>query len=216
MGRDPQGVTARGTATLIGEEARAVLMPWLRDRRLRRLVAILLFLLVWEGTVRLLYGTQDTAVLLPPPVQVFRAMSELLVTGELIRHTLDSLLRVLAGFSIAVAVAVPLGFLIGWSWLARDMGEVIIELFRPVPPLAWIPLAVLWFGLEGKAAIFIIFIGAFFPTLVATVAGVRGVERGLLEAAYTLGANRGVDIFRKVVLPAALPSIFTGIRISVG
>jgi NitT/TauT family transport system permease protein len=78
-------------------------------------------------------------------------------------------------------VAVPLGFVLGWSRLARDMGEVIVELFRPVPPLAWIPLAVLWFGLGGNAAVFIIFIGAFFPTLVATIAGVRGVARGYLE-----------------------------------
>jgi ABC-type nitrate/sulfonate/bicarbonate transport system permease component len=206
---------ADGAAALAGGEGRASPAS-LRSRRLLRVAAVLLFLLVWEGVVRILYGGQDVAVLLPGPVQVFRTMGELLVTGELIHHTVDSLLRVLAGYWIAVAVAVPLGFVIGWWWLASDMGEIIIEMFRPVPPLAWIPLAVLWFGLGSKAAIFIIFIGAFFPTLVATVAGVRSVERGLLEAAYTLGATRSIDIFRKVILLAALPSIFTGLRISVG
>lgn len=205
-----------GLLIQLDAKARSEIAPWLRDSRLRRVAAVALFLLLWEGVLLVLYHGQDVAVLLPRPVHVFRAMGELLITGELIRHTLDSLLRVLGGFSMAVAAAIPLGLLIGWSWLARDMGEAIIEMFRPIPPLAWIPLAVLWFGLGGKAAVFIIFIGAFFPTLVSTVAGVRGVERGLLEAAYTLGANRSVDLFRKVVFPAALPSIFTGIRISVG
>lgn len=125
-------------------------------------------------------------------------------------------MRVLSGLAIAIGIGIPLGLLIGWFPAARDMGEIIIELFRPIPPLAWIPLAVLWFGLSPASAIFIIVIGALFPTLISTIAGVRNVERGYLEAAYTLGANRSFDLFRKVVIPAALPSILTGVRISAG
>jgi ABC-type nitrate/sulfonate/bicarbonate transport system permease component len=185
-------------------------------RWLRQVLAVLLLLIVWQGAVWLLYGSEAEGRLLPSPVDVVVTFSDLLTSGELWRHTSVSLLRVLTGLAIAIAIAIPLGLVIGWFPVACDMGEILVELFRPIPPLAWIPLAVLWFGLRPASAIFIIVIGAFFPTLISTVAGVRGVERGYLEAAYTLGANRSIDLFRKVVLPAALPAIFTGVRISAG
>ncbi|MGH8736864.1 MAG: ABC transporter permease [Burkholderiales bacterium] len=183
-------------------------------RTLRQIAAILIFFALWQGAVWLIYGNSTEGRLLPAPLDVLAAARELLASGELVRHTERSLLRVLVGLFIATGLAVPLGLLIGWFPLARDMGEIIIDTFRPIPPLAWIPLAVLWFGLTPASAVFIIVIGGFFPTLVSTVAGVRGVDRGLLEAAHTLGANASLDLFRRVVLPAALPSILTGIRIS--
>lgn len=185
-------------------------------RGMRQLAAIALLLLVWQGAVWLIYGDSSEGKLLPSPLEVIDAFKELLGSGALIRHTALSLLRVLVGLTVAISFAIPIGLLIGWFPVCRDMGEIIIEIFRPIPHLAWIPLAVLWFGLRPASAIFIIVIGAFFPTLVNTVAGVRGVDRGLLEAAYTLGANRSIDLFRKVVFPAALPSILTGVRISAG
>jgi len=185
--------------------------------RLRRqIVAVALFLVVWQGAVWLLYRGSSEGHLLPSPIEVLAAAKDLIASGELARHTAQSLLRVLIGLVIAVGLAVPLGLLIGWFPVARDMGEVLIDTFRPIPPLAWIPLAVLWFGLSPASAIFIIVIGGFFPTLVATVAGVRSVDRGLLEAAYTLGSLSSLDLFRRIVLPAALPSIMTGVRISAG
>lgn len=187
------------------------------SRRTRRqLLAIVLFLALWQAVVSFLYGSSTQGRLLPGPMEVLAAAKELVMSGELFRHAFQSLLRVVSGLAIAVCLAVPLGLLIGWFPLARDMGEVIIDTFRPIPPLAWIPLAVLWFGLSPASAVFIIIIGGFFPTLVSTVAGVRSVDRGLLEAAYTLGAIGSLDLFRRVVFPAALPSIVTGIRISAG
>ena len=182
----------------------------------RQLIAVVLFLLLWQLAVWVIYRGSSEGHLLPAPLEVLAAAKDLLLSGELLRHTTQSLLRVTTGLLIAVALAVPLGLLIGWFPVARDMGEILIDTFRPIPPLAWIPLAVLWFGLSPASAIFIIVIGGFFPTLVATVAGVRGVDRGLLEAAYTLGSVSSFDLFRRVVLPAALPSIMTGIRISAG
>jgi NitT/TauT family transport system permease protein len=185
-------------------------------RGVRQIAAVVLLLLTWQTVVWLIYGSSSEGKLLPSPLEVLQAFKDLLSSGELVRNTALSLLRVLSGLAIAISLAIPIGLFIGWFPLARDMGEIIVEIFRPIPPIAWIPLAVLWFGLRPSSAEFIIVIGAFFPTLLNTVAGVRGVERGLLEAAYTLGANRSSDLFRKVVFPAALPSILTGIRISAG
>ena len=190
--------------------------PWHSTRWVRQVLAVVLFLAVWQASVYWLYGNDTEAHLLPSPIEVLKTSREMLASGELLRHTLLSLVRVLTGLAVAVCIAIPLGLAIGWFRVAGDMGEIIIEIFRPIPPLAWIPLAVLWFGLRPSAAIFIITIGAVFPTLISTLAGVRGIERGYLEAAFTLGANRSIDIFRKVVLPAALPSILTGVRISAG
>jgi ABC-type nitrate/sulfonate/bicarbonate transport system permease component len=190
--------------------------PRQTPRWVRQIVAVLLLLLVWQVSVWAVYGGTTDGRLLPSPFDVMATFSDLLISGELPRHAALSLLRILTGLAVAIGIAIPLGLLIGWFPVARDMGEILIELFRPIPPLAWIPLAVLWFGLRPASAIFIIVIGAFFPTLISTVAGVRGVERGFLEAAYTLGANRSIDLFRKVVVPAALPSILTGVRISAG
>ena len=182
----------------------------------RQILAVALFLLLWQGLVWLIYRGSSEGHLLPSPLEVLAAAKELIASGDLARHTAQSLLRVLIGLGIAIGLAVPLGLVIGWFPAARDMGEVLIDTFRPIPPLAWIPLAVLWFGLSPASAIFIIVVGGFFPTLVSTVAGVRNVDRGLLEAAYTLGSLGSIDLFRRVVLPAALPSIMTGIRISAG
>jgi ABC-type nitrate/sulfonate/bicarbonate transport system permease component len=194
----------------------AATRQWHSARWKRQILAVLLLLLAWQSSVWMIYGSSAEGRLLPSPLQVLATFRDLIASGELLRHTALSMLRVLTGLAIAISLAIPLGLLIGWFPTARDMGEIIIELFRPIPPLAWIPLAVLWFGLRPTSAIFIIVIGAFFPTLISTIAGVRGVERGYLEAAYTLGANRSFDLCRKVVIPAALPSILTGVRISAG
>jgi ABC-type nitrate/sulfonate/bicarbonate transport system permease component len=201
---------------MVSETVVAQTRPKQTPRRARQLLAVVLLLLAWQGSVWAIYGGTTEGRLLPGPLDVLRTFSELLGSGELLRHTELSLLRVLTGLAVAIGLAIPLGLLIGWFPIARDMGEILIELFRPIPPLAWIPLAVLWFGLSPASAIFIIVIGAFFPTLVSTVAGVRGIDRGFLEAAYTLGATWSIDLFRKVVVPAALPSILTGVRISAG
>jgi ABC-type nitrate/sulfonate/bicarbonate transport system permease component len=91
----------------------------------------------------------------------------------------------------------------------------IVEMVRPIPPLAWIPIAILWFGIGVRSAAFIIFLGAFFPILLSTTAGVLSVDKILLEASHTLGA-KGKDIFFKVLVPGATPSIFTGLRIGLG
>jgi len=128
---------------------------------------------------------------------------------------LHSLYRVFLGYVFAAMLAIPLGIAMGWSEKLRMLLGPIIELLRPIPPLAWIPLSILWFGIGVKSAAFIIFLGVFFPVLLNTTDGVLGIDPVLIEAARTLNASDR-DIFFKVLIPGAVPSIMTGMRIGVG
>jgi NitT/TauT family transport system permease protein len=185
-------------------------------RMVRRLLVLVFLLVVWEVGVRAgLFGDR-MELLLPPPSTVVGTAWDLLRDGTLGTAAGQSLLRVVTGVLVAVLVAIPVGGLIGWSALGEDVFDPVLEMLRPIPPIAWIPLAILWFGLTPSAAVFIIVVGGFFPTLLNTAAGVRGVERGMIEAAQTLGARGQLAVLRKVVVPAATPSIITGIRVSFG
>jgi ABC-type nitrate/sulfonate/bicarbonate transport system permease component len=126
-----------------------------------------------------------------------------------------SLYRVALGYAIAALLAIPLGLLMGWSPGLLKIVRPLFEVVRPIPPLAWIPIAILWFGIGIKSAAFIIFLGAFFPILLNTISGVLSIHPILIEAARTLHAKEK-DIFLKVLLPGAVPSIFVGMRIGVG
>ncbi len=103
----------------------------------------------------------------------------------------------------------------GWSKIVREILTPLVEVVRPIPPLAWIPIAIFWFGIGIKSAAFIIFLGSFFPILLSTVSGVLAVDTLLIDASLTLGA-RQKDIYTKVLIPGAMPSIYTGLRIGMG
>lgn len=157
---------------------------------------------------------------LPSPIQTALGFWDLLTLGmppghTLIYHVLYSLWRVFAGYAAALVAAVPLGLVMGWSPRLRLMLGPILEIIRPIPPLAWIPIAILWFGIGIKSAAFIIFLGVFFPILLNTIEGVRSIDPVLVEAARMLNANDR-DVFCKVLIPGAVPAIFTGMRIGVG
>ena len=130
-------------------------------------------------------------------------------------HCLQSLYRVFAGFFIAALLAIPLGIIMGWSRSLRESVTPLIEVLRPVPPLAWIPLAILWFGIGFKSSVFIIFLGCFFPIILSTISGVLSIDSILIDASKTLGARKK-EIFLKVLTPGSLPSVFTGLRIGLG
>ena len=177
----------------------------------------LVLLLLWQGLSAL---EIIPAYKLPSPIQVLTGFWELMSVGmppghRLFHHLLFSIIRVAAGFLLAAVLAVPLGLLLGWSPRLRRAISPLFELVRPIPPLAWIPIAILWFGIGLKAAAFIIFLGAFFPILLNTMAGVVSINPVLIEAARTLQA-RDRDIFIKVLLPGSVPSIFVGLRIGMG
>ena len=136
-------------------------------------------------------------------------------TGSLVENASVSIQRVGLGFLVAAAVAIPVGILMGRSTLLNDFFDSTIELLRPIPPLAWVPLALAWFKIGLTSIVFIIFIGAFFPILLNTVDGVRSVKKTWIEVATTLGAKEQ-QIMTKVVLPGAAPTIWTGLRVGFG
>lgn len=154
-------------------------------------------------------------VLLPAPGEVLTAFFQSIRDGSLWVNTSASLLRVIYGFLLGFGCAVPLGIVMGISRIARGLIEPLIELVRPVPPIAIIPIAILWFGIGEISKVFIIAYGAFFPILINTMAGFREVDPVLVRAARMLGANKW-QIFRDVVLRSALPFIVVGSRLGMG
>lgn len=136
-------------------------------------------------------------------------------SGELIHDAMGSLGRVISGFAIGAVLALPLGLAMGASQRVNDWFNPLIQLLRPIPPIAYIPLSILWFGLGNPPAIFLIAIGAFFPILMNTVAGVQHVDEIYLRAARNLGAGR-YTLFTRVIMPAATPYILSGARIGMG
>lgn len=138
-----------------------------------------------------------------------------LFSGELLRDAYASLYRVTMGFFIGAALALPLGLMMGANDRIYQLFNPLIQVLRPIPPIAYIPLSILWFGLGNPPAIFLIVIGAFFPILMNTIAGVRHVDSIYIRAARSLGASQ-TTMFLRVILPAATPYILTGARIGVG
>lgn len=136
-------------------------------------------------------------------------------SGELVVDTLTSLYRVVVGFAIGGGLALPLGLAMGASPRVYAWMNPLVQILRPIPPIAYIPLAILWFGLGNPPAVFLIALGAFFPVLMNTIAGVRQVDGIYLRAARSLGAGR-TTMFLRVILPAAVPYILSGVRIGIG
>jgi NitT/TauT family transport system permease protein len=192
---------------------------WQRARPvLLALIVPLALLLFWHFAVK-----AGMTRLIPSPAEVAEYMVDFAVGGiwddafsaTLHLHLWASMQRVYGGFLLAALAAVPLGILIGRVPVIAQLLDPFLQLMRPIPVTAWLPLSMILFGLGPKSAFFLVFLGAFYPILLNTVFGVRNVEPRLFEAAAMLGC-RGNAQFFKVVLPAALPSIFTGLRLGLG
>ncbi|MFH8447782.1 ABC transporter permease [Streptomyces fungicidicus] len=152
---------------------------------------------------------------LPTPPEVVSRAGTLIEDGTLGEDVLASLTRVLIGFALGTAAAVPVGFLMGWYGIARGLMEPWIQFFRTVPPLAIIPLAVVVMGIDETPKIFVIFLAAFLACVISTFQGVVNVDRTLINAARVLGARDAV-IFARVVVPASTPFILVGMRVGLG
>jgi ABC-type nitrate/sulfonate/bicarbonate transport system permease component len=169
-------------------------------------------LVLWEASAQLVW--RDAQVL-PAPTQAIAAAWQYLSAGELAQHVGWSLWRILAGFALGALAGIALGVASGWyRWLAR-LVRPIVDLLRPIPPLAWIPIAIVWFGLGEPSKIFVIFLGAFFPVFTNAWRGMVSVPPVLLAAARTMDVD-GPALLFKVALPAALPDISTGLRVGFG
>ena len=182
------------------------------DRWLVPVSGIATLLAAWQAAA---VSGRWTAEQLPGPIAVLRAGGELLASGSLATHVGASLARFLTAYALAAALGVSLGLLFGWRkrlWRAVDP---VVQLIRPVSPIAWFPLAVLWLGIGDAPAIAIIFLAAFFPALLTTVAAVRRVDPLLLRIALNFGSSER-QIVLKVIVPAAFPQIAVGLHIALG
>lgn len=153
--------------------------------------------------------------IIPTPLNVLNAGYSLIITGQLLDDTINTLFKVLLGIILATIVAVPLGLILGWSERLEAMSELIVSILRPIPPVAWIPFSLLWFGIGIAPAVFIIFMGCIFPILVYTIDGVKRTDKVLIEAGQTLGAN-DFQILSKVIFPSSFPTIVTGLKVAFG
>lgn len=182
------------------------------------LIVPLVLLVFWHVAV-----TMGMTRLIPSPRDVAEYMVDFAVGGiwddafsaTLHIHLLASMSRVYGGFALAALFAVPLGILIGRSDTVRALLDPFLQLMRPIPVTAWLPLSMILFGLGPRSAFFLVFLGAFYPILLNTIFGVRSVDKRLFEAASMLGCRDHAQFYR-VVLPAASPSIFTGLRLGLG
>lgn len=169
------------------------------------------FALIWHGAALWIANP----VLLPTPIDVGRAFWELVAAGEVAENALVSLVRLAVSFGLALAVGVPLGFVMGLNRAAFEILDPVIELLRPISGIAWIPLGMFVLGVGEELPTAIMFYGAFFPIVINTIVGVRAVSPPLVHAAQVLGVGRAA-IVRQVVWPAALPNVLVGARLGAG
>ncbi len=174
-------------------------------------IVALWFLLTEGGWVKPLF--------LPSPLAVWDkfmlAMTDGVSNSTLMQHTLASIGRVFGAFLLALLTAVPIGVLMGVNRFVRGLFDPIIEFYRPLPPLAYLPLVIIWLGIGEFPKVFLIYLAIFAPMAIAARAGVRSVSTEQIHAAYAMGATRG-QVISQVIMKAALPEIFTGMRIGIG
>lgn len=204
------GSSARGGPALARTLAAAArIWPGFR-KVLAPVTNIAVLLAVWDRAV-VWSGTQ----VFPSPWSVGMSIVDLAREGLLLKYTVSSLYRVTWSFLLAVLVGVPLGLVLGWSARAYEAFNPLIQLLRPISPIAWIPLSILWFGVSERAPMFLIFLASVFPITVSATAAVQNIQLVYVRAARNFGLSR-LQLFRRVILPATLPQILTGLRIALG
>jgi NitT/TauT family transport system permease protein len=168
------------------------------------------FVIAWHLAI----GASGSSIL-PTPKAVFKAIAEVAQKGLLLRYVVASLFRVTWGYLTAVALAVPIGLCLGWYRRAEKAVSPYLQILRPISPLAWIPIAILWFGVGDQGTIFIVFLGSFFPLTIASMAAARSVHPTYIN----VGRNFGYSDFRmliRIVYPAALPKLIVALRVALG
>lgn len=180
-----------------------------------RFASVVIFLVLWQAASDNRVDFVINFSFVPPPTAVAAAAVDFVQSEKAPHHVLNSIRRVLVGFGLAALVAIPLGLAVGRSRLVEDIVMTPLEIMRPIPGVAWIPLAILMFPSAEQSMIFICLIGALFPILLSTIHGVEHLDRKLIHAAQTLGAGDR-HVFTEVILPGAFPSILTGLTIGMG
>jgi ABC-type nitrate/sulfonate/bicarbonate transport system permease component len=216
--------TALAAEPEVGEKLNAYGLARRRRERRRKIVrgaiGIAAVLVLWQ----VMAVTYDLQLILPPPLTVARTIINTLTLHydgpwlygpNIYEHLASSFARAVSGFAIAAALAIPLGLLVGRFRAVREYVDPVIRSLYPIPGIAWIPLAILWFGLGNAAVIFVVLVAEFFPLYFNTEAGARNINPILVDAARCFGAKR-LTLLRRVILPASIPFIITGMRIALG
>lgn len=175
------------------------------------LVGIAALLVVWQIAAWRI----DSLLLLPPPWMAFQALFEAVQDIAVLKDLMVTMQRVVIGFSVAVLIGLPLGFLMGYSKKMMQFIDPVMNTLRTIPIMSWVPLTILWFGLGDGPTIFLIAFNGIFPIILNTIAGVHDISQDYYHAARSMGAGP-LGIFRNVVLPGSLPSILTGMRVAIG
>ncbi|SAI73532.1 ABC transporter permease [Bordetella ansorpii] len=178
----------------------------------RNATGLMLFLVIWQVLCEL---EVINPVMLPSPLHVIEALWIMLLDGTLMTNLGASLMRVGVGYMVALVIGLALGFLCGWVRKASDFIRPVVEALRPIPPLAWVPIAILWFGLGDASAYFLVFLGCVFPIFFGAFTAVRGMDKNQLNAAHCLGASQWM-ILRDVLVPASLPILMPSLRLALG
>jgi NitT/TauT family transport system permease protein len=209
MSRTAEGTTEQTKGQAAPASPPRPARPWLLKVGLPLGVSVVL-LVAWDLGVRL-----SGSDIFPKPIDVVRGILELARKGLLLKYIVASLFRVTVGFAGAVIIGVPAGLLLGWFQRLFFAFNPIIQILRPISPIAWIPVAILWFGVDDTAPIFLIFLASVFPIAVSAMAAVQNIQPVYLRAARNFGLG-GMEVFRRVIFPATLPQVLTGIRIALG
>jgi NitT/TauT family transport system permease protein len=183
-----------------------------KQRYLLSALSFAIVLVLWEIAAR--YSGWSEAVF-PGPVPTAKGMWELLANGTLVQHTVASLFRVTVGYYLAVALGLPIGIMLGWWKTGQHATNALIQFLRPISPLAWIPLAMLWFGIGDKPAVFLIFLSSFFPLLVSTITAVNHIRSVYFQVAANFDFTK-LETVTKIIFPAILPEVLPALRISLG
>ncbi|MEJ2038318.1 MAG: ABC transporter permease [Desulfosarcinaceae bacterium] len=174
-------------------------------------IAFSILLILWEILSRVSGWSAD---IFPDPIAVASSLVELIVNGTMLRHTIASLYRVTAGFYMAIILGIPLGIILGRMESIRFLINPLIQFLRPISPLAWIPLAMLWFGIGDPPAIFLIFLSSFFPLAVSTTIAVGNINKTYFQVAANFNFSRW-EMISKLILPAIMPEVVTALRITI-
>jgi len=176
------------------------------------LAVFIIFTLLWHFAS---FVGEWPPEIFPSPLQALRTLEGMLRDGSLIKHTVASLFRVTLGYYLAVLLGVPLGILLGWWKPGQTALNPVIQFLRPISPLAWIPLTMIWFGIGDKPAIFLIFLSSFFPLLVSTMSAMNHIRPTFFQVASNFNLSP-FETVTKVVFPAILPALLPALRISMG
>jgi NitT/TauT family transport system permease protein len=174
-------------------------------------ITFLCILLIWELITRFSGWSNQV---FPSPLAVLTSMQELINNGALLKHSVASLFRVSIGFFLAVILGIPIGIILGRLEIAKLLFNPLVQFLRPISPLAWIPLAMLWFGIGDVPAIFLIFLSSFFPMVVATSVAVESIKPTFFQVAANFNFNR-YEIITKIVMPAITPEVITALRLTI-